>query len=63
MKFEDTKHNICCPTCHKQDTWSKENKFKPFCSDRCKLIDLGEWPNESRKIASQPIDELVDFTI
>ena len=62
MKFEDTKYNICCPTCHKQDTWSKENQFKPFCSDRCKLIDLGEWANESRQIASQPSDELVDFT-
>lgn len=53
---------ISCPTCDKQDTWNSENKFKPFCSSRCKLIDLGEWANESRKIASQSIDELVEFT-
>lgn len=51
---------IFCPTCKKPETWQDENPFKPFCSERCKLIDLGEWANESRKI---PVDSLnVDFT-
>lgn len=45
---------ITCPTCGKPNTWNKENPFKPFCSDRCKLIDLGEWANESRKIPGSP---------
>lgn len=53
------KQVICCPTCSKENTWQSENIFKPFCSDRCKLIDLGEWANESRKIPSHPVDELV----
>lgn len=44
---------IICPTCDKENTWHKENQFRPFCSDRCKLIDLGEWANESHKIAGQ----------
>ena len=32
-----------------------DNRYKPFCSSRCKLIDLGAWANESHKIAGDPI--------
>lgn len=41
---------ITCPICAKANTWQADNKFRPFCSDRCKLIDLGEWASENRKI-------------
>ncbi len=42
---------IPCPTCKKtvegtQDTW-------PFCSKRCKLIDLGEWASESYRVPDE----------
>lgn len=47
---------ITCPTCGKSNTWQLENTFRPFCSDRCKLIDLGEWASESRKIPGEPVD-------
>ncbi|WED44285.1 DNA gyrase inhibitor YacG [Legionella cardiaca] len=46
---------IVCPTCGKQNTWHSENSFRPFCSDRCKLIDLGEWARETRKIPGSSI--------
>ncbi|MFA5960335.1 MAG: DNA gyrase inhibitor YacG [Tatlockia sp.] len=46
---------ITCPTCDKQDTWHAENSFRPFCSARCKLIDLGEWAKESRKIPGESL--------
>jgi uncharacterized protein len=46
---------IACPTCGKLDTWQLTNTFRPFCSDRCKLIDLGEWANDSRKIPGNSI--------
>ena len=46
---------ITCPTCGKQNTWHAENSFKPFCSDRCKLIDLGEWASDTRKIPGSSI--------
>jgi endogenous inhibitor of DNA gyrase (YacG/DUF329 family) len=49
--------NINCPTCKKPNTWVEDNQARPFCSNRCKLIDLGEWANESRKIASQSPQE------
>ena len=47
---------ITCPTCGKKDTWQPENAFRPFCTDRCKLIDLGEWASETRKIPGESID-------
>lgn len=33
---------ITCPLCRKQTQW-ENNIFKPFCSERCKMIDLGKW--------------------
>lgn len=49
---------IACPICGKQNTWQTENTCRPFCSDRCKLIDLGEWANETRKL---PGEQFSDF--
>jgi len=40
-----------CPTCREEVIYSKENTFRPFCSKRCKLIDLGEWASEGHKIS------------
>ncbi len=51
-----TQDKIICPTCGKQNTWRPDNTFRPFCSDRCKLIDLGEWAEESRKIPCESVD-------
>ena len=48
---------ISCPTCGKQTTWCPENTFRPFCSDRCKLIDLGEWASETRKIPGEHVTD------
>ncbi len=39
-----------CPTCNKQLKWSEDNPFRPFCSERCKMIDLGAWADEEYKI-------------
>ncbi|MFW2177088.1 MULTISPECIES: DNA gyrase inhibitor YacG [unclassified Moraxella] len=40
-----------CPQCGKPTVW-QDNPSKPFCSERCKLIDLGAWASEDYKIAS-----------
>jgi len=40
---------IICPLCKKTTTW-EENPWRPFCSERCKLIDLGKWASEEYKI-------------
>ncbi|MDZ7871588.1 MAG: DNA gyrase inhibitor YacG [Rheinheimera sp.] len=48
---------VQCPTCQTAVIWQAESKFRPFCSDRCRLIDLGEWASESRRIADkQPLE-------
>jgi len=39
-----------CPTCKRPVYWSPENKWRPFCSERCKLIDLGAWAAEKHVI-------------
>jgi endogenous inhibitor of DNA gyrase (YacG/DUF329 family) len=43
---------VNCPTCKKEVKWSTENKFRPFCTKRCQLIDLGQWANEENAIPS-----------
>ena len=40
-----------CPICRKETTW-KENPNRPFCSERCKLIDLGKWASDDYRIES-----------
>ncbi|MCI0915419.1 MULTISPECIES: DNA gyrase inhibitor YacG [Pseudomonas] len=42
---------VDCPTCGAPVEWDAKNAFRPFCSDRCKLIDLGAWAAEEHKIA------------
>jgi hypothetical protein len=37
--------------------WSDKNEFRPFCSKRCRLIDLGAWASESHRIKGDPISE------
>lgn len=36
-----------------KNTWSSQNPFRPFCSERCRLIDLGEWASESYAIPTE----------
>jgi uncharacterized protein len=40
---------IYCPICKNKTTW-EENPWRPFCSERCKLTDLGKWVLEEYKI-------------
>lgn len=37
---------VKCPTCQKAVEWLPENEYRPFCSERCRLIDLGQWADE-----------------
>ncbi|MGR2740895.1 DNA gyrase inhibitor YacG [Billgrantia sp. Q4P2] len=49
---------VACPQCQKKVVWSEKNPYRPFCSERCKLIDLGAWADESHRIAGEPaLDE------
>lgn len=42
--------SVACPTCGKQVEWSEKNRWRPFCSERCRLIDLGDWLSGANSI-------------
>lgn len=44
---------VKCPTCRRPVEWSPDSPYRPFCSDRCRLIDLGAWLDEQRKIPDE----------
>jgi endogenous inhibitor of DNA gyrase (YacG/DUF329 family) len=46
-----TPTSVPCPNCGKPVVWAQSSKWKPFCSERCRLIDLGDWLDENHKIA------------
>ena len=50
------KRKKACPQCGKPATW-KGNPFRPFCSERCKIIDLGEWATEKYRISDKKADD------
>jgi len=52
---------VSCPICGKQVAWTAESFWRPFCSKRCKLGDLGAWAAEEYRVAgSEPPSDAVD---
>ena len=41
---------VACPNCGKNAKWDPQNHWRPFCSERCKLIDLGAWASEKYRV-------------
>ena len=48
---------VSCPTCQKPVEWNEKFPERPFCSARCRLIDLGEWASEGHAIPGKPTAE------
>jgi uncharacterized protein len=46
---------VKCPHCGRTVSWTTESPFRPFCCERCKLIDLGEWAMEEKIIPGEPL--------
>jgi uncharacterized protein len=42
---------VSCPRCGAQVAWLAQNRYRPFCTERCKLIDLGDWAMEKYRVA------------
>jgi endogenous inhibitor of DNA gyrase (YacG/DUF329 family) len=53
----DEIETVPCPHCGKQVPWTEASKWKPFCSDRCRLIDLGDWLSERHAIPAEELPE------
>ena len=49
------KKKVKCPQCKTSVEWAEDNSYRPFCSKRCQLIDLGAWASERNKIAGSSL--------
>ena len=45
---------VTCPACGGKSLYAPENRWRPFCSERCRRIDLGAWASESYRVPAQP---------
>ena len=45
---------VRCPQCGSSAEYSPRNAFRPFCSERCRLIDLGDWAEGKYTVAAKP---------
>jgi uncharacterized protein len=48
-----------CPLCRREVTW-EDNPWRPFCSERCQIIDLGNWASEGYRISDPAGDDSTD---
>ena len=44
---------VTCPQCGAPVVWDSTNRFRPFCSERCKMIDFGRWANEEYRMPAE----------
>lgn len=57
MRTKDIKM-VRCPACQGDSVYASSNPYRPFCSERCKQIDLGAWASESFRVPTDaPPDE------
>ncbi|MDI4632676.1 DNA gyrase inhibitor YacG [Pelomonas sp. V22] len=55
MSEQDVKPRIVrCPTCEGDSVFAPSNVWRPFCSERCRQIDLGAWASESFRVEAAP---------
>jgi endogenous inhibitor of DNA gyrase (YacG/DUF329 family) len=45
---------VRCPQCGGDSVYAPANKWRPFCSERCRQIDLGAWASESFRVPATP---------
>jgi len=51
---------VRCPACGGKSVYSPDNRFRPFCSERCREHDLGAWATEGYRIERHDTDDDVD---
>jgi len=55
-----TSRIVRCPTCGGDSIFAPSNQWRPFCSQRCRQIDLGAWASESFRVETTPQLEDLD---
>jgi len=49
---------VPCPTCRQRTLFGPANPWRPFCSERCRGMDLGAWANEEYRVAAPPTPDV-----
>ena len=44
---------VPCPTCRQPSLYAPSNPWRPFCSERCRGVDLGAWATESYRVPAE----------
>jgi endogenous inhibitor of DNA gyrase (YacG/DUF329 family) len=55
-----TARTVSCPRCAAKVIWSSDNRWRPFCSEHCKMMDLGAWASESYRIPVVEYDDIAE---
>jgi len=50
--------SVACPRCGTSVEWTAAERWRPFCSERCKLIDFGAWASESYRVPTAEAPEI-----
>ena len=56
MNTEKQDRLVPCPQCGKPAPFAPSNRWRPFCSERCRSLDLGAWASESYRVPAAPRD-------
>jgi endogenous inhibitor of DNA gyrase (YacG/DUF329 family) len=49
---------VACPQCGKPVEWSPASRWRPFCSERCKMLDFGAWASDAYRIPASGDDAI-----
>ncbi|MCU0970073.1 MAG: DNA gyrase inhibitor YacG [Rubrivivax sp.] len=60
MPAPNVERVVPCPTCRQPAVYAERNRWRPFCSARCRGIDLGAWANEDYRVPAAPPAEAGD---
>lgn len=55
-RYTPRMRRVRCPTCRREVDW-EGNRYRPFCSDRCRILDLAAWADERYRVAGEPLPE------
>ncbi len=53
---------VRCPQCAGDSVFAPRNRWRPFCSERCRQIDLGAWASESFRVPATPPQDPDEFS-
>ncbi len=57
----DVQKIVRCPGCGGDSLYASANAYRPFCSERCKNLDLGAWASESFRVPTEAPPEDLSF--